>query len=236
MCDDKVGRVVREVQALGSPEHALILSRFFKTGPGEYGEGDCFLGVKVPPLRKLAGCYFALLSLNEIELLLQRPEHELRLLALLMWVARFEKSKGGAEREEIVVRYLRNTHRINNWDLVDLSAYKILGPHCGAHGSDLLYRLAGSGMLWEERMAIIATLYYIRNGDYSHTLAIALLLMRHRHDLIHKAVGWMLREVGKRDFDTAYAFLKEHYRMMPRTMLRYAIERYPEAVRREMMG
>jgi len=234
--DDRVGRVVGEVQALGSPEHATVLSRFFKTGPGEYGEGDCFLGVKVPPLRKVAGHYFSLLSLDEIEQLLQRPEHELRLLALLMWVARFDRPKEGSEREEIVARYLRNTHRINNWDLVDLSVYKILGPHCGVHGADLLYRLAGSGRLWEERMAVIATLYYIRNGDYSHTLAIALQLMRHRHDLIHKAVGWMLREVGKRDFDTAYRFVKENYRSMPRTMLRYAIERYPEAVRREMMG
>lgn len=236
MSNSMIDQVIGEVKALASAEHAVILSRFFKTGPGEYGEGDLFLGVKVPPLRKVAGRYFSLLSIDQIEQFLQRAEHELRLLGLLMWVARYEKTKELWEREAIVLSYLRNTHRINNWDLVDLSAYKILGPHCGAHGSDLLYRLAGSGMLWEERMAIIATLYYIRIGEYRHTLGIALLLMNHRHDLIHKAVGWMLREIGKRNFDTAYCFVKENYRSMPRTMLRYAIERYPAKERRELMG
>ena len=232
---EALNRLLCDIKQLARPEHAVILSRFFKTGPGQYGEGDIFLGVKVPPLRSCAVRYARLLTLPEMEWLLNRPEHELRLVALLMLVCRYERASGAGERREIVDLYLRNSARINNWDLVDLSAYKILGPHCASEGPELLYTLAGSGFLWEERMAIISTLHFIRNREFDVTLDISLRLMHHKHDLIHKAVGWMIREVGKRDFDTAFSFVREYYKVMPRTMLRYAIERYPEEVRRELM-
>ncbi len=230
-----LNRLLFDIEQLARPEHAEILSRFFKTGPGQYGDGDLFLGVKVPPLRSCAVRYARLLTLSEMEWLLNRPEHELRLVALLMLVYRYERASCADQGREIVDLYLRNSTRINNWDLVDLSAYKILGPHCASVGPELLYTLAGSGFLWEERMSIIATLHFIRNRKFDVTLNISRSLMHHKHDLIHKAVGWMIREVGKRDFDSAFSFVREHYKVMPRTMLRYAIERYPEEVRRELM-
>lgn len=232
---EDLNRLLSDVKQLARPEHAEILSRFFKTGPGQYGEGDLFLGVKVPPLRSCAVRYARLLSLPEMEWLLNRPEHEFRLVALLMLVYRYERASDPGERREIVDLYLRNSTRINNWDLVDLSAYKILGPHCASESPELLYTLADSGFLWEERMSIISTLYFIRNRKFDVTLDISRRLMHHKHDLIHKAVGWMIREVGKRDFEIAFSFVRQHYKVMPRTMLRYAIERYPEEVRRELM-
>jgi len=211
------------------PEDARNLQRFFKTGPGEYGEGDVFIGVRVPALRRLAKEFRALPTGDAAELL-RSPVHEERLLALLILVGAYAKGDDML-RGRIFDFYLANTRFINNWDLVDSSAADIIGAHL--HGCDrsLLDRLARSELLWERRIAIIATFFFIRRGEFADTLRIAALLLHDRHDLIHKAVGWMLREVGKRDQEAEEAFLREHCRAMPRTMLRYATERFPEPLR-----
>ncbi len=211
------------------PEDAHGARRYFKTGPGEYGEGDVFIGVRVPALRRLAKELRALPP-GDAAALLRSPVHEERLLALLVLVGAYA---GGddALRGRIFQLYLANTRFINNWDLVDSSAADVVGAHL--HGGDrsLLDRLAASDSVWERRITIIATLHYIRRGEFADTLRVAALLLHDRHDLIHKAVGWMLREVGKRDREAEEAFLREHCRAMPRTMLRYATERFPEPLR-----
>ncbi|NLZ93997.1 MAG: DNA alkylation repair protein [Firmicutes bacterium] len=216
-------------------EKAEFLPRFFQAYPGGYGEGDKFLGISVPDQRRVAKKYFKQLSLHEIIKLLHEPIHEYRQTALFMLVYRFEKAKDEAEKEQIVALYLQNTAYINNWDLVDSSAYKILGAHLLHKKKDVLYLLARSGNLWEQRIAIIATFSFIKAGFFSDTLQLAEMLLDHPHDLIHKAVGWMLREVGKRDLQVAYTFLQQHYRQMPRTMLRYAIEKFSPALRQKFL-
>jgi 3-methyladenine DNA glycosylase AlkD len=219
-----------EVRRLADPEKAKLLQRFFKTGPGQYGEGDVFAGITVPAIRKLVGKYRDI-SLGDTVKLLQSPVHEERLLALLMLV---EKCRRGddATRKRIYGLYLKNTRFINNWDLVDLSAGHVVGAYLDGTDRAPLYRLARSKSLWERRIAILATFYDIRQGRPDHTLALADELLSDRHDLIHKAVGWMLREVGKRcSPDTLREFLRTRYRAMPRTMLRYAIERFPAGER-----
>ncbi|MFA7242430.1 MAG: DNA alkylation repair protein [Sulfuricellaceae bacterium] len=203
--------------------------RFFKTGAGQYGEGDVFLGIKVPVLRRLAG-EFPIVPCDVAAQLLTSTHHEARLLALLFLVRAFGRGSA-AERQEIYGRYLAATRHINNWDLVDASAPYIVGAHLAERERTPLYRLAQSGLLWERRIAIVATFHFIRNGEFGDTLNIAAHLLADREDLIHKATGWMLREVGKRDSATLEAFLQRHYRTMPRTMLRYAIERFPEGLR-----
>jgi 3-methyladenine DNA glycosylase AlkD len=218
-----------ELESLADPGHAAILQRFFKTGPGEYGDGDRFRGLRVPVLRKLAKKY-ADLPLAATVRLLQSGFHEDRLLALLILIQRYY-SGDAALRGEIHRLYLEHRGSVNNWDLVDASAPHLLGHYLRDRPKNLLTRLAGSQVLWERRMAIIATFDFIRQGNYDETLRIARLLLGDPEDLIHKAVGWMLREVGKRDPAAAEAFLQAHYRKMPRTMLRYAIERFPEARR-----
>lgn len=225
--------VRRQLKSLADPEKAKLLQRFFKTGLGQYGEGDVFIGVMVPDSRQVAK-KFAGLALSEVKALLESPIHEERLAAILILVQKYGRALE-KEKAEIFQFYLCNTGRINNWDLVDQSAPSILGAHLMAGDRTLLYRLARSENVWERRMAIVATLYFIRKMDYFDTLRIAEMLLHDRHDLIHKATGWMLREVGKRDLAEEEAFVERYYRVMPRTMLRYAIERFSENKKRLYM-
>jgi 3-methyladenine DNA glycosylase AlkD len=217
------------LRKLGSRQKAADLQRFFKTGPGEYGEGDVFRGVTVPASRKIAR-EFKELPFSEIKLLLRSPVHEERFVALLILVTQFPKATE-AGRRKIYEFYLRNTKYINNWDLVDLSAHHIVGAYLLGKPKKPLHELARSACLWERRISIIATFQFIRHDEFSEALKIAKRLLHDEHDLIHKAVGWMIREVGNRDLKTEEGFLKEHYHSMPRTMLRYAIEKFPEAKR-----
>lgn len=219
----------RELRRLVNPKRAQGLGRFFKTGKGEYGEGDLFLGLTVPMSRTLAKAY-SYLNIKELGQLLGSKYHEERLIALLILVEQYTRGNG-AERERIFRFYLNSTKRINNWDLVDLSAEKIIGPQLWGMSTSLLTRLARSQNVWERRIAILTTFYFIKQGAYTETLRLARLLMRDQHDLIHKAVGWMLREVGKRSNKTLEQFLNRYAHRLPRTMLRYAIERLPEPKR-----
>jgi 3-methyladenine DNA glycosylase AlkD len=225
----KANAILSRLRELGNEETARVLRGFFKAGPGQYGAGDVFLGIKVPPLRQLVREYEAL-SLDEAGKLLQSPFHEARLLALLILVRAFGRGDE-TDRKTIYDFYLANTARINNWDLVDASAEHIVGGYLVDRDRRPLNRLARSAVLWERRIAIVATFHFIRRGEFADTLKLAALLLADREDLIHKAVGWMLREVGKRDLPAAEAFLAANYRRMPRTMLRYAIERHPESRR-----
>jgi 3-methyladenine DNA glycosylase AlkD len=226
--------VREELRQHGDPDKASGQIRFFKCGPGEYGEGDQFLGVSVPKQRKIAKQYRRL-PLKEVGKLLSSPLHECRLTALLILVEIYNQKKiEEATRKAIVDMYVRNTEYINNWDLVDSSAHYILGPWLIEYPEqrEILYRLARSEHLWQQRIAIITTFAFIRERDFSDTFALADILLHHPHDLIHKAVGWMLREIGNRDRGAEELFLKPRYRTMPRTMLRYAIEKFPEPQRK----
>ena len=207
-------------------EKAKVLKRFFKTDKGEYGEGDIFLGLTVPESRKIAKKYSSL-SLEEVKSLLESKIHEERLIALLILVNNYQKSNENIKKE-IYNFYLKNTDKINNWDLVDLTADKIIGDYLLNNKKDILYKLAKSDNLWERRVSIISTFQFIKNNEFKDVLNIAEILLRDKHDLIHKAVGWMLREIGKRNLEALESFLNKHYRSMPRTMLRYAIEKFQE--------
>jgi 3-methyladenine DNA glycosylase AlkD len=222
-----------DLQNLADPKKAVILQRFFKTGPGEYGEGDVFLGIMVPQSRQVAKKYIGL-PLQQVNALLGSNIHEERLVALLILVYKYAHASV-KEKSDIARFYLDNLKQINNWDLVDLSAPIILGSFLMENDRSVLYRLAKSDNIWERRVAILATMQFIKNGEFSDTLKLARILLRDDHDLIHKAVGWMLREVGKRDLALEEAFLDKHYRVMPRTALRYAIERLPERKKRRYM-
>jgi 3-methyladenine DNA glycosylase AlkD len=220
--------------SLGDTAIAEHSRRFFKTGKGEYGEGDVFLGIRVPVLRKQVRRYRDI-PLEETLLLLKSPFHEERLFALLMLVDKF--SGGDAEdRTAIYEIYLGNTRYINNWDLVDSSACYIVGAYLEKRDKKPVFRLAKSANLWERRIAILSTFHLIRRKDFSNALEISGILIKDREDLIHKAVGWMLREIGKRDLPAEKTFLDKNYREMPRTMLRYAIERFPEKERKRYLG
>ena len=221
--------VVAELEALAAPAKAKAAAWFFKTGEGQYGHGDAFLGVTVPEQRRIAK-RFAALPQGELRTLLRSPVHECRLTALLILVRQYERGDASL-RARIARFYLAHRARVNNWDLVDSSAPYILGRHLLDKDRAVLYRLARSRRLWDRRIAIIATAAFIRAGDYRDTLAIAKLLLADPHDLIHKAVGWMLREVGNRSLATEERFLKAHAARMPRTMLRYAIEKFHETKR-----
>ncbi|MEI6515921.1 MAG: DNA alkylation repair protein [bacterium] len=221
--------IKRRLFQLGNRENAKILQWFFKTGPGEYGEGDVFRGIRIPVLRKQVADYSEA-GEPVLSELLHAAIHEERLLALMIMVRQFERGDA-AGRARLYRFYLANTDRINNWDLVDVSAPQIVGGHLLDKSRRPLYRLARSKSLWERRIAMLATFSFIRNGEFADALAIADKLLHDREDLIHKATGWMLREVGKRDRAVLEAFLKPRCRVMPRTMLRYAIERFPEPVR-----
>ncbi len=207
------------------------LARFFQAYPGGYGHGDSFLGVTVPAQRAIAKEYYKKISLKDIVLLLKDNIHEHRLTAVFILVLKFEKAPSEKEKQEVVDCYLQSISGINNWDLVDSSSYKILGPWLLDKDKSLLYEFAYSEQLWLQRIAMISTLHFIRYRVYDDALNLAEILLHHPHDLIHKAVGWMLREIGNRDFDVEYQFLVKHYRKMPRTALRYAIEKFDEDLR-----
>lgn len=221
------------LQSLAKPEVAVQSKRFFKTGKGEYGEGDLFLGIRVPIIRQ-AVRRFKAASLQDAEALLSSQYHEVRLFAVLLLVARFQKASAG-EQHQIYQLYLNNTQSINNWDLVDSSAHHIVGGYLFDRDRIILLKLTQSDLLWDRRVAIIATYYFIRQAQYEDTLKIAKLLLYDKQDLIHKAVGWMLREVGKRDRAVEEGFLKQHYQCMPRTMLRYAIEKFSPVRRKQYL-
>jgi 3-methyladenine DNA glycosylase AlkD len=212
----------QQLQQLANPEQKQVLQRFFKTGQGEYGEGDIFLGIKVPVQRKVAKKYSAL-SLTEIQKLLQNRVHEYRFTALIVLINQYLKANS-IKKQQIFDFYIHHIQYINNWDLVDVSAAKIVGDYLLEQPRDILYRLARSSNLWERRIAIVATQTFIKNDDFKDTLKLAEILLTDEQDLIHKAVGWMLREVGKREQSTLETFLDNHHNNMPRTMLRYAIE------------
>ena len=227
-------KIQKHLRRFASKDKAKLLQGFFKTGPGQYGEGDKFLGVMVPNIRKTVK-EFSEAPLAEVMKLLRSSFHEERLLALLLLVHKFEKGDDGV-RKRIYTLYLKNTKYINNWDLVDLSAPKIVGPWLDGGPRALLYRFARSKNLWERRIAILATFPYIRKGDFVDALALSETLLDDDHDLMHKAVGWMLREVGKKDVAVLEGFLRKHHGRMPRTALRYAIERFPEAKRKRYLA
>lgn len=221
-----VDRIRKDLRRASDPSKALILQRFFKTGPGQYGEGDVFLGVTVPESRKIAREYSEFSDLASVGNLLRSKVHEARLVGLLILVQKYERGEKG-----IPEFYVKKLRHVNNWDLVDLTAPNILGAHLASRNRSLLHTLARSANLWERRVAMVATYYFIKRNDFADTLKIAELLLADKHDLIHKASGWMLREVGKRDLAIEEGFLNQHCARMPRTMLRYAIERMPEKKR-----
>jgi 3-methyladenine DNA glycosylase AlkD len=219
-----------ELRKLANPEKSKILSGFFKTGKGDYGEGDFFLGITVPEQRKIVKKYPDL-PIKDIRKLLSNKIHEYRLVALLMLIRQYGKADERGEKE-IFDFYLANTRHINNWDLVDLSAPNIIGEYLLDKDRAILYKLVKSANLWEKRIAIMATFTFIRNNQFEDTFRIAEILLYDKHDLIHKAAGWMLREIGKRNQAQEEAFLKKYCSEMPRTMLRYAVERFDEQKRR----
>jgi 3-methyladenine DNA glycosylase AlkD len=221
------------LHALADPGHARFVAGYFRTGPGEYGEGDQFLGIRIPVLRGLVR-EFRGVPLDDAFTLLRSPWHEARLFALLLLVDAYKRGTTEA-REAIYRRYLESTEFINNWDLVDSSAPQIVGAHLEAGDRGVLERLVRSESLWERRIAMLATQHFIRQGDFGTALRIAEMLVDDPHDLIHKAVGWMLREIGNRDRAAEEAFLRRHHRTMPRTMLRYAIEKFPPDLRQAYM-
>lgn len=225
----------RRLLDAANPAKIADLSRFFKTGPGEYGEGDLFIGLTVPKNREIARDYYVA-PLETVACMIHSPEHEFRLSGFLALVARYKKLKDPAERRRTVEFYLDNAERANNWDLVDLSCYEIVGAHVVATGeTEILDRLSESGNLWRERIAIVSTMAMVRAGEMAMTLKLAEKYLTHPHQLIHKATGWLLREAGKRDLDALTGFLDRHAAVMPRTALRYAIEKLSEERRQHYL-
>jgi len=221
----------QEFRALGNADIAAHSQRFFKTGKGEYGEGDVFLGLRVPVIRAEVKRCRGQMSLEQVIKILHSKYHEERLFAVLMLVDLYQRGDE-AQKQQVYQTYLANTGKVNNWDLVDASAHKIVGPHLGKSGSRLLPKLAKSSSLWERRIAIMTTCHFIVNHDFADTVKLSERLLNDPEDLMHKATGWMLREVGNRDKSVLEAFLKEHVKDMPRTMLRYSIEKFPEEERK----
>ncbi|MBN2616915.1 MAG: DNA alkylation repair protein [Spirochaetales bacterium] len=229
-----IDRLKADLYKYSSEERSIATQRYFKTGKGEYGEGDIFIGISNPDLRIAIKPYINSLELSEVENLLKSREHEFRLAALLILVQQFRMKKN--LQESIVNIYISNTSYINNWDLVDLSAHVILGPWLENKPRYILYDFANSGDLWKERISVLTTLHFIKkNRDFKDIFKISEILLNHQHDLIHKAVGWMLREVGKISILEEEKFLKQHYKIMPRTMLRYAIEKFPQEKRQSYL-
>lgn len=225
--------IKKDLLLLRDADHAKRLSGFFKTGKGDYGEGDLFLGIRVPEQRKVAKKYINL-GLNDIQELLRSEFHEHRFTALVILVSKYRKAEE-LKKEEIFRFLLKNTTNINNWDLVDWSAPRIIGDYLTDKDKSILYELAKSKNLWERRISILATFKFIANNDFIDTLRISEILLNDKHDLIHKAVGWALREIGKRDQKIEEKFLNKHVNKMPRTMLRYAIERFEEKKRKSYL-
>ena len=226
-------KIVDEIKSFSTPEGAKRRASFFKTGRGEYAEGDLFLGVDSPSLRKIAKKYFKAVSYADLQKMLESPYHEIRVGAVFILVLMFQHGSE-EERKKIFDFYMENIRYINNWDLVDVSAPYIVGP-VAFENESVLFLLAKSCRLWEERVSVVATLYFIKQNRFDVTLSLGEYFLTHRHDLMHKAVGWMLREVGKRDEKVLCDFLDKHINQMPRTMLRYAIERFPEDKRRRYL-
>lgn len=220
-----IAEIKSELKKLAEPKRAKTYAWFFKTGKGQYGEGDKFLGIVMPELRRVAKKYYQETSLAEALQILQSEWHEERILALLILMLKYKKAEA-KEKERIFLKYLANTKYINNWDLVDLSCRDIVGAHLFERDRSILYKLAKSKSLWEKRIAIVSTFYFISRNDLDDTFKISEILLRDQHDLIHKAVGWMLREAGKRDKSRLLNFLDHHGPRMPRTTLRYAIEKF----------
>lgn len=229
-------KILDEFKSLADNDKATHLMRFFKTGAGQYGEGDLFLGINVPVTRSLAKKHYQSLSLEDIQSLIKNPYHEIRLFALLVMVFVYEKSSDEKVRTDIFDLYLKNVNYINNWDLVDLSAPKIIGRHVfNKKTNSPIYKLADSNHLWSERISVVSQYYLLKRNQFSMLLELSEKFLSHNHDLMHKAVGWMLREMGKVDEKPLYEFLDNHYKSMPRTMLRYSLEKLPQDKRAHYM-
>ena len=230
-------QILEALQFLSNPEKKEFLPYFFKTGKGEYAEGDKFIGVVVPDSRKLVKEYWQKAEHSDVQEILKSEFHEMRLVALLILVNKFEKSKDKTEQKKLVDFYLKNTKYINNWDLVDLSCYKLLGRYCFENQKDdILRELSNSDNMWEKRIAIVATMHHIKKGkSFDLTQELVLNNLNHPHDLMHKANGWLLREIGNKDEEVLLDFLKIYYQNMPRTTLRYAIEKLDEDLRQDFL-
>ncbi len=231
----EANNILKALYMQGNQEKATHSGKFFKTGKGEYGEGDRFIGVTVPQQQAIAKAHRTA-SLDTLSELIGSPFHEVRLTALLILVDRYQKTKKKEEKKEYVNFYISNIRYVNNWDLVDLSCYKLLGEWLIDKDRDLLYDWATSGHLWKQRVAIITCMCFIHKGDFKDCLAISDILLHHPHDLIHKAVGWSLRVIGKYDKQALTGFLASRYQTMPRTMLRYAIEHFPGKERKRYLN
>jgi len=231
-----VDDIKQALEILSIPEKAEFFPKFFKTGKGEYGEGDLFIGVSVPDQRSVAKEFYNKISLDELSKLLSSKIHEHRLTALLILVYKFEKTKDKIQQKEIIDFYLNHTKHINNWDLVDTSCYKILGRYCFEdQDSKILEKLSNSKNIWEMRMAIVGTMHHIKKGQFELTKTFVLKNLKHPHDLMHKANGWLLREMGKMNETELLDFLNLHYKEMPRTCLRYAIEKLDGELRQDYL-
>lgn len=224
-------QIQRALNKLANKKQATVLQRFFKTGAGQYGEGDKFLGIKVPEQRTVAKKYYQEAAVSEINELIHSPYHEHRLTGLIILVLKFPRAAAD-EQKQIFDFYLKNTDRINNWDLVDLTAPNIVGTWLLTRDRKILYKLAKSKLLWDRRIAILATYTFIRAKQFDDTIKISEILLADKHDLMHKAVGWMLREMGKRNEKELIKFLDKYTHQLPRTALRYAIEKLPETKRK----
>lgn len=227
--------IIADIESFSEPDRVDAMKKYLKAIPGGYGEGDEFIGVRVPNLRTVSKSYYKSIGLKDLSKLISSPIHEFRLAAVFILVLKFEKEKEAGKRQELVDFYLDHIKFMNNWDLIDSSSHKILGVHLLDRDTKLLYDFVYTDNLWLQRIAIISTYHFIRNNKFEDTFAMAEILIHHKHDLIHKAVGWMLREIGNRDFEEAFQFLKRYYSEMPRTMLRYAIEKYPEEIRQDFL-
>ncbi|MBT3813826.1 DNA alkylation repair protein [Candidatus Woesearchaeota archaeon] len=230
ICNCMLKQIIMELYESSDPVRAKHSQGFFKTGPGEYGEGDVFLGLTMPQIRVIAKKYFKEITLSFVQELVKSKYHEFRMCALVMLVYKYEKDTDS--RKEIYEFFLKNTAYINNWDLVDVTIPKTVGAYLVDNDRSILYKLVKSSSLWERRISVLATFAFIRLGDFKDSLKISEILLNDKHDLIHKAVGWMLREIGKRDEKILTGFLDQHYAEMPRTMLRYSIERLEEGKRK----
>lgn len=236
MTNNILKEIKESLAVLSIPEKAAFFPKFFKTGKGEYGEGDLFLGVKVPDQRAIAKEYYAKISLEELSELLSSPYHEHRLTALIMLISKFEKTKDLSVKEEIIDFYLKHLDFINNWDLVDTTCYKILGRYAFENQKEnLLRELADSDQMWHKRIAVVGTMHYIKKGSFELTKEFVTQNLYHPHDLMHKANGWLLREMGNKNEAELISYLNQYYKEMPRTCLRYAIEKLDEELRQDYL-
>ncbi|MCW3167695.1 DNA alkylation repair protein [Chryseobacterium sp. 09-1422] len=236
MTNNILKEIKESLAVLSIPEKAAFLPKFFKTGKGEYGEGDLFLGVTVPDQRSVAKEFYSKISLKELSELLSSTYHEHRLTALLMLVSKFEKTKDQVVKDEVVEFYLNHLQNINNWDLVDTSCYKILGRYAFENQKESLFRdLSNSDQMWHKRVAVVGTMHYIKKGHFELTKEFVTHNLNHPHDLMHKANGWMLREMGNKNNNELITYLNQHYKKMPRTCLRYSIEKLDEELRQDYL-